>query len=115
MKTLNLNFTHPQYGTIFNADVDTGFTAAELLENLVLSGFIPENQKGYQLALREQIMQAKQPLATLDGLADGVVLRIITAKEETKATLQFFVRHPRTAEFAPINIYVEDNGQQLLD
>lgn len=115
MKTLNLNFTHPQYGTIFNADVDTGFTAAELLENLVLSGFIPENQKGYQLALREQIMQAKQPLATLDGLADGVVLRIITAKEETKAMLQFFVRHPRTAEYAPINIYLEENGQQFIE
>jgi len=115
MKVLNLNFTHPQYGTVFNADVDTGFTAADLLENLVLSGFIPENLEGYQLALREQIMQAKQPLATLDDLSDGVVLRIIKAEKEIKASLYLFVRHPRSTEYAPINAFLEENGQQLVE
>mgnify|MGYP006971425295 CR=1 FL=1 len=112
---------HPQYGTIFNADVDLSFTANEMLRNLVLSGFIPDRSAGYRLALQDIVMQAKQPLALLDDLGDGAVLRIIPviqneAGEQMVAVepLRFYVRHPRSSEYAPIECPPDNSGTMLL-
>lgn len=121
MDILNLNFMHPQYGTIFNADVDLSFTADEMLRNLTLSGFIPERAAGYTLALQNQVMQAQQPLVLLEALEEGAVLRIIPtiqneAGEQSVAVepLQFYVRHPRSSEYAPIECQPDTTGDKLL-
>ena len=114
MNILNLNFVHPQYGTIFTADVDTSFTAAEMLNNLVLSGFLPVSEQGYLLALREQVMQAKQPLVTLNGLEEGAVLRIIIPSKDLKIVKRFFVKHPKNGEYAPFEMSEDENITELL-
>lgn len=112
---------HPQYGTIFNADVDLSFTADEMLHNLVLSGFIPERPAGYRLALQNQVMQGQQPLVLLEGLEDAAVLRIIpvvqnASGEESVAVLplRLYVRHPRSSEYAPVECIPDTSGEKLL-
>jgi hypothetical protein len=115
MALLNLNFVHPQYGTVFNADVDTAFTATELLNNLMLSGFIQENEGAYQLALREQIMQAGQPLITLEGLEESAVLRIISKSKDAKKLLKFYIKHPVNSIYAPVETSEDHKVGQLMN
>ncbi len=77
----NLNFMHPQYGTIFNADIDSQFTVEEMIENLLLSGFLPPNKAGYDFALRNDMLDRQMTFAEIDALEDGDVIRVIMHKE----------------------------------
>ncbi len=98
----NLNFMHPQYGTIFNADIDANFTIHEMIDNLVWSGFLPPNEEGYQLALGKIILADTATFLAIEELEDGNVIRIIAneleAKEvvETK-TVKLLLQHPKSA------------------
>lgn len=121
MEIYNLNFMHPEYGTIFNADVDVLFTANEMLRNLVLTGFLPEHPAGYRLALMDEVLQENEALGNLVNLDDGAVLRIIPLLQESsgnelvaEAPIQFFVRHPYSAEYAPFRSLPSNNGQAML-
>jgi len=98
----NLNFMHPQYGTIFNANVDATFNMQEMLENLVWSGFIPQNKAGYSLALQETVLAPDQTFEEVENIYDGDVIRIIQHQEEkevvqedtTSPSCQLFLMHP---------------------
>jgi hypothetical protein len=122
MEIYNLNFMHPEYGTIFNADVDVSFTANEMLKNLVLTGFLPERSAGYRLALMDEVLKGEDRLGQLQQLDDGVVLRIIPLLEEAKGTevvaespIEFFIRHPYSAEYAPFRAMPSSTGKAMLE
>ena len=118
----NLNFMHPIYGTIFNADIDGDFTIQEMTENLVLSGFIAKNPAGYQLALGNQILSPNYVFAEIDGMDDSVVIRIIKNEEKvvkkavvapTSITVQLI--HPNETLVIPIVVEKKALGKTLVE
>ncbi len=123
MDIYELNFMHPQYGTIFTAEVDVSFTADEMLRNLLLTGFIPERAKGYRLALMEEVLRGDQPIAELSELYDGAVFRIIPNIQELGATqeavvetpITLYIRHPHSAEYAPFQVLPSTTGHAMLE
>ncbi len=105
----NLNFMHPTYGTIFNADIDASFTVAEMTENLILSGFLPPYEAGYKLALGEQILANDSLFGEIQALEDGNVIRIITNKKTPKKeqaptpSLTLHLIHPNQVLIVPVH------------
>ena len=105
---LNLNFMHPQYGTLMNAEVDLSFSAAEMLEQLELSGFIQRGGQ-YQLAFGEQLLQAEQQLQQLSDLYEGSILRI---EQEGPVQKHFiYIQDPLGQTYVPLP-FVEDQSPQ---
>lgn len=108
---LNLNFMHPQYGTLMNAEVDLSFSAAEMIEQLELSGFLPRGGS-YQLAFGEQLLQAEQQLQQLSDLYEGSILRI---EQEGPAVKHFiYIQDPLGQTYAPLAFDEEQLPQQAL-
>lgn len=95
----NLNFMHPQYGTTLNVDIDAAFTIEEMINNLLLSGFISENKAGYDLALKNIIFDKTTTFADIEALYDGAVIRIIAGQENKVVqkpklnNLTFYLKH----------------------
>ncbi|CAA6823835.1 MAG: Unknown protein [uncultured Aureispira sp.] len=97
----NLNFMHPQYGTTLNVDIDGAFTIEEMINNLLLSGFINENKNGYDFELMGQGLERQMTFDEIQELYDGAVIRIIAHEEvavaETLVTeklLTLRIKHP---------------------
>ena len=116
----NLNFMHPQYGTIFNADIDASFSVAEMEENLVLSGFLPEHEAGYQLALGKKILDKDLLFDEILDLEDGDVIRVIPNQQMQElvpdaVVLQFFIKHPSTGLVSKVNLPKEDHLSYLVE
>lgn len=97
----NLNFMHPQYGTTLNVDIDGSFTIEEMINNLLLSGFINENKNGYDFELMGQALERQMTFDEIQELYDGAVIRIIAHKDEvvvdhspTEQKLNLHIKHP---------------------
>jgi hypothetical protein len=97
----NLNFMHPQYGTTLNVDIDGAFTVEEMINNLLLSGFINENTNGYDFELMGQSLERQMTFDEIQELYDGAVIRIIAHKEDavvetvtTETLLALRIKHP---------------------
>ena len=73
----NLNFMHPQYGTTLNVDIDTNFSVQEILEQLVLSGFVGKANAEYDLELMGRALEKQTTFAAIPDLHDGAVLRVV--------------------------------------
>lgn len=73
----NLNFMHPQYGTTLNVDIDTNFSVQEILEQLVLSGFVGKANAEYDLELMGRALEKQTTFAAIPNLHDGAVLRVV--------------------------------------
>lgn len=73
----NLNFMHPQYGTTLNVDIDPNFSVQEILEQLVLSGFVGKANAAYDLELMGQALEKQMVFAAIPNLYDGAVLRVV--------------------------------------
>ncbi len=73
----NLNFMHPQYGTTLNVDIDAAFSVQEILEQLVLSGFVGKANAEYDLELMGEALTKQTVFATIPNLYDGAVLRVV--------------------------------------
>jgi hypothetical protein len=73
----NLNFMHPQYGTTLNVDIDTNFSVQEILEQLVLSGFVGKANAEYDLELMGRALEKQTTFAAIPNLYDGAVLRVV--------------------------------------
>ncbi len=80
---------HPRYGTTFNVAIDIKLTPAEIIDNLLLSGFIPARKEGYQLALYANILAQNQAISTIENLHDGAILRLIE-RQTSMAELSIF-------------------------
>lgn len=100
----NLNFMHPQYGTTLNVDIDGSFTIEEMIQNLLLSGFISNNPAGYDLALRDKTLARKATFEEIQELYDGAVIRIIAHKTSA----------PQTAAVAHILLHVKHPNKKLI-
>jgi hypothetical protein len=92
---------HPQYGTTFNVDIDGSFTVEEMINNLLLSGFINENKNGYDFELMGQALERQMTFEEIQELYDGAVIRIIAhenlVEAETVLTEKVFslrIKHP---------------------
>jgi|GEM_PF-6950989 len=108
---LSLNFMHPQYGTLMTAEVDLSFSAAEMLEQLELSGFIQRGGQ-YQLAFGEQFLEAEQQLQQLSDLYEGSILRI---EQEGPVQKHFiYIQHPLGQTYAPLAFEEEQLPQDAL-
>jgi hypothetical protein len=97
----NLNFMHPQYGTTLNVDIDGAFTIEEMINNLLLSGFINENKNGYDFELMGQGLDRQMTFDEIQELYDGAVIRIIAHEEDavietlvTEKLLALRIKHP---------------------
>lgn len=97
----NLNFMHPQYGTTLNVDIDGSFTIEEMINNLLLSGFINENKNGYDFELMGQALERQMTFDEIQELYDGAVIRIVAHEDEvtvehgpTEQTLRLHIKHP---------------------
>lgn len=77
MAEWNLSFMHPRYGTLFPASIDGNFSVGEMLENLVLTGFIPQRAEGYSMAQGAQLLSADLEFDQIPDLYDGAILRLI--------------------------------------
>lgn len=73
----NLNFMHPQYGTTLNVDIDPDFSVQEILEQLVLSGFVGKANAAYDLELMGQALEKQTVFADIPNLYDGAVLKVV--------------------------------------
>lgn len=73
----NLNFMHPQYGTTLNVDIDANFSVQEILEQLVLSGFVGRANAQYDLELMGKALEKQTVFATIPDLYDGAVLKVV--------------------------------------
>lgn len=116
----NLNFMHPIYGTIFNADIDGNFTVAEMTENLVLSGFVASHQAGYQLALGSQVLEPTDTFMDIEGIDDGVIIRVVQKKVEIKATttsttIAVQLIHPNETLILPASFEKDTTVKTILD
>jgi hypothetical protein len=93
---------HPQYGTTLNVDIDGAFTIEEMINNLLLSGFINENKNGYDFELMGQGLDRQMTFDEIQELYDGAVIRIIAHEEEevvvetlvTEKLLALRIKHP---------------------
>lgn len=97
----NLNFMHPLYGTTLNVDIDGAFTIEEMINNLLLSGFINENKNGYDFELMGQGLDRQMTFDEIQELYDGAVIRIIAHEEDavvetlvTEKLLALRIKHP---------------------
>ena len=97
----NLNFMHPQYGTTLNVDIDGSFTIEEMINNLLLSGFINENKNGYDFELMGQALERQMTFEEIQELYDGAVIRIVAHEEDivaetvpTEKLLTLRIKHP---------------------
>jgi hypothetical protein len=79
MTELDLNFMHPQYGTLFQASVPTDYRVAEVLELLQSVGFLTKVQSPnrYALAFYDQVLSMDSPLGQISELADGDILKVV--------------------------------------
>lgn len=122
----NLNFMHPQYGTTLNVDIDGSFTVEEMIQNLLLSGFISSNSNGYDFELMGQPLDRQITFDEVQELYDGAVIRIVAHQEtdvETTSTvvpiISLHIKHP--SEALILDIQVKDTValsniiQQVLD
>ena len=73
----NLHFMHPQYGTTLNVDIDANFSVQEILEQLVLSGFVGRANAQYDLELMGKALERQMVFATIPDLYDGAVLKVV--------------------------------------
>ncbi|MGH1339377.1 MAG: hypothetical protein ACRBFS_24875 [Aureispira sp.] len=73
----NLNFMHPQYGTTLNVDIDANFSVQEILEQLVLSGFVGKANAQYDLELMGNALKKQTIFAAIPNLYDGAVLKVV--------------------------------------
>lgn len=92
---------HPQYGTTLNVDIDGSFTIEEMINNLLLSGFINENKNGYDFELMGQALERQMTFDEIQELYDGAVIRIVaheeasvTASVQPKEVLTLRIKHP---------------------
>jgi hypothetical protein len=92
---------HPQYGTTLNVDIDGAFTIEEMINNLLLSGFINENTNGYDFELMGQSLERQMTFDEIQELYDGAVIRIIAHEEDTvvetittETLLTLRIKHP---------------------
>jgi hypothetical protein len=98
----NLNFMHPQYGTTLNVDIDAAFSVQEILEQLVLSGFVGKANAEYDLELMGEALTKQTVFATIPNLYDGAVLRVVerlaqspaSTTAPTKQPIQLHALHP---------------------
>lgn len=96
----NLNFMHPQYGTTLNVDIDGSFTVEEMINNLLLSGFINENKNGYDFELMGQALERQMTFDEIQELYDGAVIKIIAHKDDapeiipTQKEISLRIKHP---------------------
>jgi hypothetical protein len=111
----NLFFMHPQYGTTFNVTVDGALTATEMIRNLRLSGFLPE-QGQYKLARYETELQPRQTFAEIAELESGDVIRIIAppAADVANDNVRVNLKLPFIAEFIQILVPQTFTTAQLL-
>lgn len=97
MTEFNLNFMHPQYGTTMNVDIDGSFTVEEMINNLLLSGFINENHAGYDLALMGETLDRQASFEEINSLYDGAVIRIIAHTQQqavASRSILLHLKHP---------------------
>lgn len=101
MTEYNLNFMHPKYGTTLNVDIDGSFTVEEMINNLLLSGFINKNKGGYDFELMGQALDRQITFNEIQELYDGAVIRIVAHKETNIAPknpseqlLSLHIKHP---------------------
>jgi len=92
---------HPQYGTTLNVDIDGSFTIEEMINNLLLSGFINENKNGYDFELMGQALERQMTFEEIQELYDGAVIRIVAHEEDivaetvpTEKLLTLRIKHP---------------------
>lgn len=109
MTSYNLNFMHPQYGTTFNVDIDVAFTVEEMINNLLMSGFINENKAGFDLALMDKVLDRQATFQEIQDLYDGAVIRIIAHKEVKEKTavsnkLTLKIKHPSEVLLLDLNL-----------
>ncbi|WMX13073.1 MULTISPECIES: hypothetical protein [unclassified Aureispira] len=96
----NLNFMHPQYGTTLNVDIDGSFTVEEMINNLLLSGFINENKNGYDFELMGQALERQMTFDEIQELYDGAVIKIIAHKDDApeiipaQKEISLRIKHP---------------------
>lgn len=97
----NLNFMHPQYGTTLNVDIDVNFSVQEILEQLVLSGFVGKTNAQYDLELMGQALDKQTVFASIPNLHDGAVLRVVehlspslSSTPSTISHIQLHCQHP---------------------
>lgn len=99
----NLNFMHPQYGTTLNVDIDANFSVQEILEQLVLSGFVGRADASYDLELMGQALAQQTIFADIPKLYDGAVLKVIErlsaqptrpSQATTNHPIQLHAQHP---------------------
>ena len=115
METINLFFMHPRYGTTFNVAVDINLTPTEIVDNLLLSGFIPARKEGYQLALYADILPSNQPFSAIGQLQNGDILRVVE-RQSSSAELAIFtyVQTAQTDEIIAIQANPDWTAEQFI-
>lgn len=126
MTEYNLNFMHPQYGTTFNVDIDGSFTVEEMINNLLLSGFINTNKGGYDFELMGQALDRQITFDEIQELYDGAVIRIVAHQESAVkdspkviSQISIHVKHPSEALILDVQLQetvpLSDIIQQVSD
>lgn len=116
MQTYNLYCMHPRYGSTFQVVVDASLTAAELIDNLLASGFIQNNRNGYALVWRGQTLANTATLGELPALQNNDVLRVITRQTATDSdTIYIYIQVPHFQSILAIHAHTDWTGEQLID
>lgn len=116
MTEINLNFMHPKYGTVFNADIDGSFTVDEMIQNLLISGFLPDNQAGYELELHKQVFDKALKFNEIDDLEEGDILRVIDNEQigANSDELTICIKHPIKGIVLDLKINPTITANELL-
>jgi hypothetical protein len=119
MTEYNLNFMHPQYGTTMNVDIDAAFTIEEMINNLLLSGFISKNEAGYDFALMDKMLDRKATFSEIQELYDGAVIRIIAHKGDTAEMIRdnfilLHIKHPVETLILNLKINEKDPMTEVI-
>jgi len=85
---------HPQYGTVFNVDVDLDFTIQEMANNLMECGFVAQDSAGYDLAIGLEYLAENSKFSDIEEkLYDGIILRVVPKKTKPQEKKAIFL-HP---------------------
>lgn len=116
MTEINLNFMHPKYGTVFNADIDGSFTVDEMIQNLLISGFLPENQAGYELELHKQVFDRYLTFDKIPNLEEGDIIRVVDKNLATAHSdeLTVYLKHPIKGIVAELKANPSTTANELL-
>lgn len=108
MSEINVNFMHPIYGTTLAVDIEDTVAVKDVLEMLLQSGFIPNDEyKNYQLAFGDSgALDERMTLRDI-GVEDGSVIRIMIekkVKEDTEDRYLLHFIHPKKG--VKLNLHV---------